>query len=111
MDCNNYSYTAPGFGVDYEKPINEYSNDDMSATLDYWKNQYSADPSNSRYNDYIVWAGSYDGSMDISEVFKTIDAARALYDHIVTNYHDTPPVKRDLRKYINSLHRLEKGVA
>lgn len=111
MDINSYSYTAPEFGVDYEKPIDEYWNDDMNATLDYWKNQYSAGPSNSRYNDFIVMAGSYDGQMDISEVFKTLDAARALYNHIVTNYHDTPPVKRDLRKYINSLHRLEKGVA
>lgn len=111
MDINSYSYTAPGFGVDYEKPIAEYSNDDMNATLDKWSNQYSAAPSNSRYNDYIVIAGSYDGQMDISETFKRLDTARALYDHIVTNYHDTPPVKRDLRKYINSLHRLEKGVA
>ena len=111
MDCNNYSYTAPGFGIDYEKPIDEYSNDDMNATLDYWKNQYSATPANSRYNDYIVMAYSYDGQMDISEVFTTMDAARALYTHIVDNYSDTPPVKRELRKLINSLHRQEKGVA
>ena len=111
MDCNSYSYTAPGFGVDNEKPINEYSNDDMSAVLDYWNNQYNAAPNNPNYNKYIVIASSYDGSMDIWEVFTTFKAAQALYTHIVDNYSDTPPVKRELRKVINSLHRSEKGVA
>ena len=104
MDINSYSYTAPGFGVDYPAPVAEYSNDDMNAEITTQRGYNGATV-------YIVWAGSYDGSMDIYESFRTLDAARALYDHIVTNYHDTPPVKRYLRKYINSLHRLEKGVA
>ena len=100
MDCNSYSYTAPGFGVDYPAPVAEYRNDDMSAEI----------TTQSGYNGatvYNVWAGSYDGSMDIYETFHTVEAARALYDHIVTNYTDTPPMKRELNKVIRAAHRRE----
>ena len=70
MDCNSYFYTAPGFGVDYDLPIEQYENDDMNAVLDKWSNQYNAAPNNPNYNKYVVSASSYDGSMDIWEVFK-----------------------------------------
>lgn len=109
MDINNYSYTGPDFGVDYDNPINEYRNDDMNAILDYWYNQYNAAPNHPNNDKYIVSASSYDGSMDIWEMFTTLDAAKTLYNHIIENYKHTPPIKRELRKYINSLHRLEKG--
>lgn len=97
MDCNSYSYTAPGFGVDSPVPVAEYQNDDMYAEI---TTQHG-------YNGaivYNVWAGSYDGSMDVYEQFNTLDAARALYDHIVTNYSDTPPVPVELKKAIREYH-------
>lgn len=90
MGCNSYSYTV----------LELYRNDDMSAEITIQRS----------YNDatvYNVWAGSYDGSMDIYESFRTLDAARALYDNIMDNYTDTPPIKRELNKAIRAAHRME----
>ena len=33
MDCNSYSYTAPGFGADADNRIVFYGNDDMNAEI------------------------------------------------------------------------------
>ena len=100
MDCNSYSYTAPGFGVDYPAPVAEYHNDDMRAEITT-QNSYN------RSKVYNVWAGSYDGDLDVCESFNTVEAARALYDHIVTNYKHTPPMKRELNKVIRAAHKRE----
>lgn len=105
MDCNNYSYTAPGFGVDNAAPIMEHRNDDMQAILDHWENQYNASPNHPNRGKYIVSAWSYDGQMEIDELFTTEDAARKLYNHIITNYTDTPPIKRELNKAIRAAHK------
>lgn len=99
MDCNSYSYTAPGFEVDYNPPINQYRNDDMSADITsqgYGNNII-----------YWVWAGSYDGDLEVSECFKTLNVAQKLFNHIVTNYKDTPPDYRRLNPYIRRLHKME----
>ncbi len=100
MDCNSYSYTAPGFGVDYPAPVAEYHNDDMRAEITT-QNGYNG------AKVYNVWAGSYDGDLDVYESFNTAEAARALYDHIVTDYSHTPPMKRELNKFIRAAHRRE----
>ncbi len=100
MDCNSYSYTAPGFGVDYPAPVAEYHNDDMRAEITTQRGYNGA-------TGYNVWAGSYDGDLDVYESFNTVEAARALYDHIVTNYNHTPPMKRELNKVIRAAHRRE----
>ena len=100
MDCNSYSYTAPGFGVDYPAPVAEYRNDDMSAEITTQNGCNGAKV-------YNVWAGSYDGSMDVYESFRTVEAARALYDHIVTNYTDTPPITAELNKAIREAQWLD----
>lgn len=100
MDCNTYSYTAPGFGVDYLAPVAEYHNDDMSAEI---TTQHG-------YNDatvYNVWAYSYDGSMDVYETFSALEAAHTLYNHIVNNYSHITPNKRELRQAIRAAHWLE----
>lgn len=99
MDCNSYSYTAPGFGVDYPAPVAEYRNDDMRAEIT--AQGHGADMV------YHVWAGSYDGDLDVYETFTALEAARALYDHIVTNYSHTTPDKRELRQAIREAHWLE----
>ena len=100
MDCNSYSYTAPGFGVDRPAPVVEYRNDDMSAEITTQRGYNGATV-------YNVWAGSYDGSMDVYESFRTLDAARALYDHIMDNYTDTPPIASVLNKAIREAHWLD----
>lgn len=100
MDCNSYNYTAPGFGVDRPAPVAEYRNDDMSAEITTQRGYNGAMV-------YNVWAGSYDGDLDVYESFNTIEAARALYDFILDNYTDTPPHKRELNKVIRAAHRRE----
>ena len=108
MDCNNYSYTAPGFGVDETAPILEYHNDDMRALFDYWRNQYDATPNHPRHNDYIVSAWSYDGQLEVDEVFTHAEPARKLYTHIITNYSHTPPTKRALNAAIRQAHKQDR---
>lgn len=108
MDCNSYSYTAPGFGVDNAAPVFEYRNDDMSALLDKWSNQYNALSNHPNNDKYIVSAWSVDGSMEIDEIFITLDAARALYDHIMANYTDTPPIKSEIRQVIRNCHWIDE---
>lgn len=89
-----------GFGVDYPAPVAEYHNDDMSAEITTQRGYNCSTV-------YNVWAGSYDGDLDVYESFNTVEAARALYDHIVTNYKHTPPMKRELNKVIRAAHRRE----
>ena len=99
MDCNSYSYTASGFGVDYKAPLMEIRNDDMEAEIDRHGEYYS------------VWAYSYDGQLDVYETFNTEHAAQQLYNHIATNYSRTPPSKRELNKAIGATHKIDmKGV-
>jgi hypothetical protein len=100
MDCNSYSYTAPGFGVDRPAPVAEYRNDDMSAEITTQRGYNGATV-------YNVWAGSYDGDLDVCESFNTVEAARALYDHIMDNYTDTPPITAELNKAIREAHWLD----
>lgn len=100
MDISSYSYTAPGFGVDSQAPVAEYRNDDMSAEITTQRGYNGATV-------YNVWAGSYDGSMNVYESFRTVEAARALYDHIMGNYTDTPPIASELNKAIRKAHWLD----
>lgn len=95
MDCNSYSY-APNMLEDSKPYIAEYENDDMSATLE-------------KTCGYTVWAGSYDGSLDICESYQTIDAARFLYNAIVDNFSDSAPTKKQIRALINqAAKRIDK---
>lgn len=92
MDCNSYSYTADGFGADHNPPLKKIENDDMSAEL-------------CRLNGCIgfsVFAGSYDGSLDVYESFNTLEAAEEFYQFIVDHYSDSPPVKRELNQVIKA---------
>ena len=99
MDCNSYSYTAPGFGVENNPPLLKISNDDMQAELTRHATYFS------------VWAYSYDGQLDVYETFTTENAAQQLYNHIATNYSSTPPSKRELNKAIRAAHKIDmKGV-
>ena len=93
MDCNSYSYTAPGFGVEDNPPLLKISNDDMQAELTRHATYFS------------VWAYSYDGQLDVYETFNTENAARTLYNHIMYNYTTTPPDRRTLNKAIRNAHR------
>ena len=95
MDCNSYSYTAPGFGVDYKAPLMEIRNDDMESEIDRHGKYYS------------VWAYSYDGQMDIYETFNTEHAAQNLFNHITDNYSHTPPRKRELNRIIKAAHKAD----
>ena len=92
MDCNSYSYT-PHMLDEQSTIISSIRNDDMTAELDHPGNYFS------------VWAYSYDGQMDIYETFTSEEPARKLYNHIIANYTDTPPIKRELNRVIKALHK------
>lgn len=94
MDCNSYSY-APTI-LDGPPPLEAYENDDMSAELETWAGGYN------------VTAYSYDGTLDVYEYFRSIDAARSLYEHIRENYADTPPDKPHLNKAIRDAHKIDR---
>ena len=92
MDINNYSYTHD---FDAEKPIKEYKNDDMYAEI-YKSRAYSR-----IY--YEFYACSYDGSLEVAENFSDYKTAEKLFDFVVDNYSDTPPVDDTLTDFINTL--------
>lgn len=104
MDCNSYSY-APHM-LENKPVIATYENDDMYSSIDAAARGNIGE----WINGYEVYSGSYDGSLEVCEFFRTIDAARFLHDSIVERYHFTPPEsKRELRKLINAAHRMDKG--
>lgn len=104
MDCNNYSY-APNMLED-SRPYNaSYENDDMSATI-----EESARRNIGQWEKgFTVWAGSYDGSLEVCEFYRTIEAAKSLYNAIVDNYNCSPPAsKREVRILINQAKRIDR---
>lgn len=103
MGCNRYSY-APSMLEDSNPYIDEYENDDMSAYIDE-----SARGNIGQWEKgFTVWAGSHDGSLDVCEFYRTIDAARFLFSAIVDNFSTTPPTKREQRALINQAKRIDK---
>lgn len=94
MDINNYSYAPYMLDNSY---IEEYSNDDMEANI-----------SENYGSGYDVFAFSYDGSLDISEHFRSLHYARVLYSEIVERYSDTPPGD-ELETLIASVHNQEEA--
>lgn len=103
MDCNSYSY-APTMLEDSKPYIEEYENDDMSATI-----EESARGNIGQWeNGFTVWANSWDGSLNVCEFYHTIDAARFLYNAIVDNFSDTAPTKKETRALINQAKRIDK---
>lgn len=104
MDCNSYSY-APYMLEDNTAYIEQYENDDMSATI-----EKAARGNVGHWEDgYIVYGTSYDGSLDICEFFRTIDAARHIYNEIVNRYSFSPPAaKKEVRELINETKRIDK---
>lgn len=104
MDCNSYSY-SPYMLEDNTAYIEQYKNDDMSATIE----KAARGNVGQWVNGFTVWAGSYDGSLDICEFFRTIDAARHIYNEIVNRYSCSPPAtKREVRDLINETKRIDK---
>lgn len=104
MDCNSYSY-APHMIDGEEHYIESYENDDMQCTVEesargnigHWERGYT------------VWAGSYDGDLDVCEFCRTIEAARFLYNAIVDSFSDSAPTKKQIRALINQAKRIDKG--
>lgn len=94
MDCNSYSY-APNMLEDSKPYIDEYENDDMQCTLE-------------KTSGYTVCANSYDGTLDVCESYKTLDAARFLFSAIVDNFSYTAPTKKETRALINQAKRIDK---
>ena len=103
MDCNSYSY-APHMLDGKENYIESYEHGDMSSTIEesargnigHWERGYT------------VWAGSYDGSLDVCEFYRTIKAARFLHSAIVDNFSDSAPTKKEIRALINQAKRIDK---
>lgn len=93
MDCNSYSY-APYMLDEDRSYIKRYENDDMEVELDPKR--------------VDVWAFSYDGSMDVYEIFKTLEAAQAFFDLIVENYSSTPPGD-ELEELIRAAHEEDEA--
>lgn len=96
MDINNYSY-APTMATDTDY-VAQFENDDMFAEIT--KGGYF------RKEKYYLYAGSYDGSFEVSEVFEKKRNAKRLYDFIVTNYATTPPTE-ELDIFIRKMIALE----
>ena len=94
MKINDSSFdlfTPEDDSVDY------YANDDMYVEIVYQtKEKYS-------YEGYGVWAQSYDGSLEVSELFDDYEHAYRLFEYIWENYSDTPPDEDELIDYIASL--------
>lgn len=92
MDVNNFSY-APSLGVE-NCTIYLYENDDMTAYVEKQR----------VYGTHRFWvsAYSYDGQMDVVEVYDNENTAKRLYDYIVENFAGTPPTE-DLQYFIDSL--------
>ena len=101
MDCNNYSYT-PYILDGEENVIERYENDDMEVEI--WKEARKG------RNIFIVSSLSYDGSLDVSEVFKTEKAARELYKIIYDNYISSPTDNKTLKAQIKKCHKIEKEI-
>lgn len=89
---NSYSYTPTM--LNENNNIKEFSNDDMYIELSKERN----------YNYYLfyVYACSYDGQLEVSEVFRDQETAEKLYNYIYESYTDTPPGD-ELQSFINSL--------
>lgn len=100
MDINNYSF-APYILDTEEEYIERYENDDMQ--IEFWKEGRKG------RDVYIIWSYSYDGSLDVSETFKTEEGGRALYNIIFNNYIGSPPDDEILQEQIAHCHRLEEG--
>lgn len=84
---------------EFYKTISEYENDDMWASIAEYSEGYS------------VYAGSYDGQMNVTAEFQTLEVANVLYKHIIEYYSDTPPIKRKLNRFIKSLARADMQTA
>ena len=107
MDCNNYSY-APHMLDGEDRNIESYENDDMQCTAE----QSARGNVGQWQKGFTVWASSYDGTLDICEFLRTLDAARFLYNAIVANFSDSAPTKKAARALINQARRIDKkGVA
>lgn len=102
MDCNNYSY-APHM-LENKPAIATYENDDMYSSIDEAARGNIGD----WINGFEVYSGSYDGSLEVSEFFRTIDAARFLHDSIVREYSTSAPTKKQIRALINQAKRIDK---
>lgn len=78
MDCNSYSY-APTM-LDCEKNyLARFENDDMYIELENF------------HGSFTVYAFSYDGDLDVYEMFSDENQARILYQFILDNYTYSPP--------------------
>jgi len=94
MDCNSYSY-APTMLDEDQDTLASYKNDDMEVCLECIGPRQ-------RLPEYHVWAFSYDGQLDVAELFFDRAPAERLYNFIRENYSDTPPGD-ELGAFIESL--------
>lgn len=102
MDINNYSYSSSM--LENVPALANYENDDMYCSIDksargnidHWENGFS------------VYAGSYDGSLEVDEFFRTIDAANSLYSAIIDSFSNNAPTKKAVRALINTAKRIDK---
>ena len=76
--------------------IEEFKNDDMFTSIIQFDGGYNVD------------AGSYDGQMHVCEPFITLEIARTLYNHIIEYYSTTPPIKRELKRFIKTLRSADR---
>ena len=70
--------------------IDYYANDDMYVVVRV------------AVGEYVVEAYSYDGSLEVDEIYRSYITARKLFDFIRENYNNTPP-HEELQEFIDSL--------
>lgn len=116
MDCNSYSY-APHMLDGENQYIEQYENDDMEAIMEKSAQQLQCAIIDDDLNiirpainieGFTVWAESYDGSLDVCEFYRTIEAASFLYNAIVDNFSDSAPTKKQICTLINQAKRIDK---
>ena len=103
MDCNSYSYAPHMLDGERDNRIAHYDNDDMSAEI----TPSSRGNVGAWERGWTVYAGSYDGQLDVCEFFVSFDRALDLYKHIVREYKHTPP-GGELNRYIRQLLKQDR---